>query len=581
MNTPPTRLSGLLLPIAPLILAFFAMLGGCQHFALPGAETKADAQTAADPKKTPKSASFSPETLYALLAAELAGQRDQYDVALANYLQQAKVTQDPGIAERAFHIAQYLEDDQAAFDSALIWAGADADNQDAQRAAALQLARAGRYQEAMQYMERVLQTKGQANFDFLALSAAKTDAKTRAGLLSSFDRLLQKYPGDSQLKFGKAVLLHQDGRDLDALRLLGNSKDPALVLLHARLLQGLERGDEALALLKRGIKANPSDKRLGLSYAQLLAGSGRLAEAKGEFARLLEQFPDDDDLLYSLALLSIQAEDWDDAQSYLEELTLRGSHLESVHYHLGALYQKQGDTANALDEYQQVPLGGHYLPAQMQRTKLLMAAGRSKEATDSLKANRLEHPELASQLYLIEAQNHIDLDQLPDAWRVLHKALGQFPDDSDLLYARAMLAEKRNNLKQLERDLRRIIAREPDNAMAINALGYTLADRTTRYSEARQLIEQAHRLAPEDPAVLDSLGWVNYRLGHLKEAEDYLRSAFQQFPDAEVASHLGEVLWVQGRQDEARDIWRQGLTKDGNQDTLLKTLERLTGSRTP
>jgi Flp pilus assembly protein TadD len=162
----------------------------------------------------------------------------------------------------------------------------------------------------------------------------------------------------------------------------------------------------------------------------------------------------------------------------------------------------------------------------------------------------------------------------------LQKALLQYPDDLNLLYTRAMQAEKRNDLAQMEKDLRLIIKRDPENAMALNALGYTLSDRTTRYAEAKVLIEQAHKLNPEDPAVLDSLGWVNYRLGNLDEAERLLRMALERFPDQEVAAHLGEVLWANGKQREARQIWEKFLKEQPESPILRSTIKRLTGSET-
>jgi tetratricopeptide (TPR) repeat protein len=184
------------------------------------------------------------------------------------------------------------------------------------------------------------------------------------------------------------------------------------------------------------------------------------------------------------------------------------------------------------------------------------------------------------QLYLIEAQTLSDNDKTGAAWQVLSKALQQFPDDLNLLYTRAMLAEKRDDLAQMEKDLRAIIQREPNNAMALNALGYTLSDRTTRFAEARDLIERAHRLTPNDPAVLDSLGWVNFRLGNLDVAEQYLRQALERFPDQEIAAHLGEVLWANGKQREARQVWRKFLQEQPDSPTLRSTVLRVTGSET-
>ena len=179
-----------------------------------------------------------------------------------------------------------------------------------------------------------------------------------------------------------------------------------------------------------------------------------------------------------------------------------------------------------------------------------------------------------------EAETLAANNQSDRAWNTLQQALKQYPDDLNLLYSRAMLAEKRNDLDQMERDLRAIIKREPDNAMALNALGYTLSDRTTRYTEAKALIQQAYDLNPDDPAVLDSLGWVNYRLGNLDEAERLLRQALERFPDQEVAAHLGEVLWANGKQREAKTIWGTFLKENPDSPILRKTILRLTGSET-
>ncbi|WP_330114440.1 tetratricopeptide repeat protein [Pseudomonas sp. JS3066] len=567
------------------LLTALLFLGGCQsltHKSPDGTPPVEEGNQASTPAKPEVYGSFNRETLYALLAAELAGQRNRFDIALGNYVQQANATQDPAVAERAFRIAEYLGADQAALDTALIWAKNAPDNLDAQRAAAVQLARAGRHDEAMAYMEKVLQGQGDTHFDFLALSAAETDADTRAGLLQSFDRLLAKHPDNSQLVFGKAVLLQQDGRTEEALTLLegvpANDKEIAPILLRARLLQSLKRGDEALPLLQKAIKQHPDDKRLRLTYARMLVEQDRLDEAKSEFAGLVQQFPDDDDLRYSLALVCLEGEAWDEAQVYLEELVERGSHVDSAHFNLGQVYEKRGDKESALIEYALVGPGNDYLPAQMRQVEILLESGRADEAETRLAKARDAQPDYAIQLYLIETESLAERQHPERAWKVIHQGLQQFPDDLNLLYTRAMLAEKRNDLAQLEKDLRFIIEREPENAMALNALGYTLADRTTRYDEARKLVEQAHKLNPDDPAILDSLGWVNYRMGNLSEAERLLRLALQEFPDHEVAAHLGEVLWAQGKQVEARKVWADALQKQPDSAILRDTLQRLTGS---
>jgi tetratricopeptide (TPR) repeat protein len=536
------------------------------------------------PEKPKVYSSFSEETVYSLLTAELAGQRNRFDIALDNYVTQAINTQDPGISERAFRIAEYLGADQAALDTSLIWAKNAPDDLEAQRAAAIQLARSGRYDDSMAYMEKVLQGKGDTHFDFLALSAADTDPDTRNGLMKSFDRLLQKHPKNSQLVFGKALLLQQDDEAEAALKLLEQNPpeegEVAPILLRARLLQNLNRGKEAIPLLEKSIKKYPDDKRLRLTYARTLVEQDRMEDAKVQFANLVQQYPDDDELRYSLALVCLEAKAWDEAKGYLEELIERESHVDSAHLNLGRIAEENNDPQAALLEYAQVGPGNDYLPAQLRQADILMSNGRTDEAEKRLAAAREAEPDYAIQLYLIQAETLSANNQGERAWKVLQQALLQYPDDLNLLYTRAMQAEKRNDLAQMEKDLRLIIKRDPENAMALNALGYTLSDRTTRYAEAKVLIEQAHKLNPEDPAVLDSLGWVNYRLGNLDEAERLLRMALERFPDQEVAAHLGEVLWANGKQREARQIWEKFLKEQPESPILRSTIKRLTGSET-
>ncbi|AKA22569.1 tetratricopeptide repeat protein [Pseudomonas chlororaphis] len=565
------------------LLLAFVFLSGCQTLApvSPDGASPVEDSTPA-PEKPKVYSSFSEDTIFSLLSAELAGQRNRFDIALDNYVTQAVNTQDPGISERAFRIAEYLGADQAALDTALIWAKNAPDDLEAQRAAAIQLARSGRYDDSMVYMEKVLQGKGDTHFDFLALSAADTDQDTRNGLMKSFDRLLQKHPNNGQLVFGKALLLQQDGDTREALKLLEQNPpeegEIAPILLRARLLQSLNRADEALPLLEKSIRKYPDDKRLRLTYARMLVEQDRMDDAKAQFSSLVQQYPEDDELRYSLALVCLEAKDWQEAKGYLEDLIARESHVDSAHLNLGRIAEELNDPQGALAEYGQVGPGNDYLPAQLRQADILMGNGRTADAEKRLAAARDAQPDYAIQLYLIEAETLSANNQGDKAWKILQQALQQYPDDVSLLYTRAMQAEKRNDLAQMEKDLRLIIKREPDNAMALNALGYTLSDRTTRYAEAKALIEQAHQLTPDDPAVLDSLGWVNYRLGNLAEAERLLRQALERFPDQEVAAHLGEVLWANGKQREARQIWSKFLKDQPDSPILRSTIKRLTGS---
>lgn len=564
------------------LISISLILSGCQALA-PDRNTALDDTATPAPVQTEStqtsSADFSPDTLVSLLTAEIAGQRDRFDIALDNYSRQAQATGDPGVAERAYRIAEYLGDDQRALDNALIWAEAAPDNLDAQRSAAIQLTQAGRYTAAMQQMEKVLLANGETQFDFLALSAVQTDPKTRQALLQSFDRLLIKQPHNQQLIFSKAILLHQDERSEEALKLLEEQPKkhavPATLLLRARLLSQLERGEEALPLLRNALKDHPNDSRLRMTYARQLIELNRLEEARAEFLELLQRSPNDDDLRFSLALINMDLEAWREAQVYLEDLLSRDSHNDAVNFNLGRVFEELKDSEQALSAYRAVTAGNYYLATQQRIASLLYSEERLSDATLHFELQRENRTDLAIQLYLIEVEG-LSLNNYKDnAWLRINQALKLYQDDPSLLYTRAMVAEKRNDLPQLEQDLRFIIDQDPDNAMALNALGYTLADRTDRLEEARQLILRAHQLEPDDAAITDSLGWVYYRLGDLETAESLLREAFAAYPDAEVAAHLGEVLWQQGKRSEARRVWNQARKAQPNDAVLLETLQRL------
>ncbi|QEY58214.1 tetratricopeptide repeat protein [Pseudomonas sp. C27(2019)] len=564
------------------LISISFILSGCQILTSDNSVSTNLTEAPATPQTTTASepsADFTTDTLISLLTAEIAGQRDRFDIASEHYSQQAQITGDPGVAERSLHIAEYMGDKQRALDSALIWADAAPDNLEAQRSAAIQLAQAKRYEEAMQRMETVLLANGDTQFDFLALSAVRSDRKTRQALLQSFDRLISKQPHNQQLIFSKAILLSQDERSEEALQLLEaqpkKTAAPAITLLRARLLSRLNRGEEALPLLRNALKNQPNDNRLRMAYARQLIDLNQLEEARAEFIELLQQSPNDDELRFSLALINMDLEAWLEAQVYLEDLISRGSYTDAAYYNLGRVFQELDEIEQALSAYNAVQPGQNYLAAQQRTSTLLLENQRLSDNTVHFEMQRMINTDLAIQLYLIETESLATHDQVETAWLRINQALKHYPDDPSLLYTRAMVAEKRNDLAQLEEDLRLIIKRDPENAMALNALGYTLADRTERLQEARQLIEQAHQLEPNDAAITDSLGWVYYRLGDLVAAERLLREAFSTYPDAEVAAHLGEVLWQQGKRKEARRIWNQALESQPNNSVLLETMQRL------
>ncbi|MGB5064994.1 MAG: tetratricopeptide repeat protein, partial [Candidatus Competibacter sp.] len=356
------------------------------------------------------------------------------------------------------------------------------------------------------------------------------------------------------------------------------ARDPKLVsahLLRTRLLLDQGEKDAALAGLAKAVRAMPRERNLRMDYARLLVDAGQLDKARREFAILLNQNPKDTDSLYALGVLATETRQFDLAESYFLDLIKRNTRLADAYFELGRIEEQRGDYAKANEWYERVTSDDRYLTAQMRIGVVLAKAGDTTAVSQHFGTLRRKDPKNSINLYLAEAEALREGEHYQEAFDTLDRALALHTNDKELLYARALVAERLDRVDVLERDLRAILASDPKNGQALNALGYTLADRTDRHQEALGYIEQALVLLPDDPAVLDSMGWVQYRLGDNAKALQYLRQAYQKNPDAEIAAHLSEVLWASGQREEAKKIWREALTKTPDSSHLRKLQERL------
>ncbi len=549
-------------------------------------QTASSGDVAATPRERPKPSEypvspFSKETLYQLLVAEVAGYRGEYETALEKYLKTAIETRDPGVAARATRLAAYLKKNDEALTSAQIWAEADPEDIDAHRHTADQMMRAGDLEGAVYHLEAVKRLGGLADFPMFAYRAANLDAEGRDALLTVIDRMLSEFPDDEQLLFSKAVLLEQNGRFVDALEigneLLETSQDINVIILKVNTLKNLHRMEEAVVFLEDAIVGMPDNRRLRLIYARLLFEVDRLDDARMQYELVLEKSPSDGDILFALALISMEQNRDEAAKSYLERMVRWDRRPGEAHFYLGSIAEKNGDIDTALREYKQAGDGYEFLPAQSRIAELLIEQGRIEDARSWLDARRGEYPSRFDQLLMIEAQLLSERELKEPLFQLLDGVLDEDPENVDLLYYRAMVGQRFDRLDILERDLRRIIDIDPDNADALNALGYTLTDQTDRHVEALDLIERALAIKPNEAAFIDSLGWVMYRLGNYEEALTHLRRALELFQNDEVAAHLGEVLWVVGEEAEARKVWQQALEFAPDSEILKRVIKRLTG----
>lgn len=524
--------------------------------------------------------SFTTESLYALLVAEMAIDRKRYDIALNNYVQQAAATRDPNVTAQATRIARILKAHQPALEMAQLWMELEPNNSDAQLIASAELIEANRLDDALAISEQLLAQDEATAFDAIAVKAADNDLASVTSLLARYESLAARHPQNYQLQLGLSVLLQRAERNDEALVAIKRAQklEPDNVragFQESRILQQMGQQDLALDKLAVLVEENPENIGLRARYARILAGTD-IQASREQFTILNKQSPGDRDILFSLALVEMESGHLAEAEEHFLQLLQRGYYQSAAHYHLGMIYDKRQDMAPAMEHLLQVEQGPNYLAAMAKATEILARLNRSQDAIAVLQTQRPQvDPAYREGLYMIESDVLSGTGQMLDAETVLTTGLSEFPDSTRLLYARAMLYSRIDNMSAAEQDLKQILVLTPDNAAALNALGYTLADKTDRLEEAYLYIKRAYELTPDDAAVMDSMGWVQYRLGNLKEAIEQLRAALKAMPDHEIAAHLGEVLWVSGVRDEAREIWRSGLELNPRSAIIRETMQRL------
>lgn len=566
-------------------IALFGILAlqGCSNLKTPVNE----------PEPTPAvvARAFPAETLYALLVAEMAGNRNRFDIALGNYIQQAHRTRDPKVAARATHIGQYLKAHQATLDTAQLWLELEPSSNEARLIVATELSLSGRLLEAFKQSKILLERNSTTLFQDIAARAARATDTQREQLLQAYTALLAEHPKFLQLLVGRGLLQQQQGQLDTALKdakaALKQQEDyiPAAIL-EAKLLNQLKRPNEALKNLSGILERHPDNERLRLQYARLLSAYD-LDRAYEQFTILTEQSPYDPDLRLSLALICTERGNSQEAKQHFDTLLLQQQRVPTAHYYLGRIAEQSEQTDQALQHYLKVDSGADFLPALLQASNIMLKREDFTANSGRFNEAREKFPKQSEHLFLLESEILREQKQLQRAEQSLTQGLRALPLNTKLLYSRAMLLESQKKLPRAEADLRTIIKYEPDNATALNALGYTLADNTPansnseRLAEALEMIEKALNITPHDPAVIDSLGWVHYRLGNLEEAILRLHQAMKAYPDPEIAAHLGEALWAAGDHSKASEIWIEGMQLDPENSIIADTVERLTGAPLP
>ena len=556
---------------------FFALV---LVFALAHAGASAQAPAAPVPLKEedrlPKQ-ELTGQILYQFLLAEIAAQRGQFGLSASAYLDLAMSTRDPRVVRRAAEIAFHARQYDAALEAARLWQSLEPESQPARQMLSTLLLASGRVEELAGSLGRDVAAEGpRAGDALIRLVRAFARYPDKLAIQRLFERLTQPYLGLAEAHLVRAQTAVGAG-DAERAR---NEIDQALELRPswelATLFKAelLPKGAAQLDFLKTWLAANPQAQDVRLAYARGLVSEKRYEASRIEFRRLLSANPDNPDMLYAVGILSLQVSDTAEAEQQLKRFVEIGrGDLDPARFYLGQIADQSGRPDDALHWYDQVAAGEHAMPAKVRAAQVLLRQNKLDQARQRLAAARAN----ASgdiRLLVAEAQLLRDAGRHAEAFAFLANALEMQPDQPDILYETALAAEKLGHVDLVERHLRRLIALKPDSAQAYNALGYSFVDRNLRLDEAAQLIDKALSLTPDDPFILDSKGWLLFRQGKLAAALEALQKAFAQKPDPEIAAHIGEVLWVLGRPDEALAIWREASKAHPSNEALTATIKR-------
>ena len=520
------------------------------------------------------------QMLYTFLLADIAAQRGQKELAAQAYLELARATRDLRAARRAAQLSFETHQLEQTLEALKLWHELEPQAVMPKQMLATVLVSGGKLEEARPYLVELLASDpdnaGRNFVQFYPLFGRYADKQASYKMLRE---LAQPYPKFAEVHWVLAQAAEAAARHEEALSEVREAR--ALrpewelpVLLEAQLLQS-KAPAESLAVTKKYLGDYPEANEVRLFYARSLLEQKQYKESRIQFQQLLKAKPDNAELAFAVALLSIQMGELDRAEQELRQtLSVGKKDSATVHYYLAQLNEAKKNDAGALQEYLQVKEGEYVFPSHLRIAFLLVKAGKLNEAREVLHQTVARNNQQRALLILTEGQILRDAKQYDLAFQVLSKGLEILPNHPDLLYEAAMVADKQGKADIFEELLRKLIKVEPGHAHAYNALGYSLLERKVRLAEAMQLVQKAYQLAPDDAAIMDSMGWGYYLTGDLTKSVEFMRRAYAAFPDPEVAAHLGEVLWQQGAHEEAKNIWQDSLKKNPDNAVLQAVIKK-------
>jgi tetratricopeptide (TPR) repeat protein len=524
---------------------------------------------------------LSSELLYEYLLSEIASQRGNETLAIQGSSNLANKTQDPRLAMRAAHIALQFGQADKAIEALKVWRDTDPTSLNARRMLTSVLVRSGKLPEAEEELTKLLKAdEAHAAQNFIQIYQMLAANPDKAGVLKLLRELAQSYPRVAEAHWGVAQLAQASGDDALALkeakeaRRLRPEWDMA-TSLEALLLQK-SAPQQGLDELHSYLSHYPKATEIRLQYARALLEQKQYKQAREEFRHLSDANPENPDMAYAIALISLQLNDLKSAETELKLALTKGKKdQDTVQYYLGQLSEAKKNEDEAIAYYRNVKGGESLMAAQIRIAYLLSKRGQFAEARQLLQQAPAANDQQRVQLVMAEAQLLRDEKKFEEAYQLLNQTREKFPDQPDLIYDTAMMADQVGKPDVFEKLMRQLIKLKPDHAQAYNALGYGLLERNERIPEAMQLVEKALELAPDDASIMDSVGWGYYRNGKLDESVKILRRAYTASnANPEIAAHLGEVLWVRGDKQEAKKIWQDSLKENSDNEQLQTVIKK-------
>lgn len=550
-----------------------------------GLALTSNASAAANPDKAAEEAAAA---RYHVLVGEVAANRGQAETAAREFLQALSIVDDKALAERATTFALASNNKELSLKAVHRWLELDATSLEAREILIRLALRSDLPDEALQQGIAIIRDHPGGKEDgyrhvALLLSLEPTRGPEALALMHKLVDRNPQLAGAWQAQSLLALRFNDlDGAEKaarEALRLNPDAKEAPLFLMGALVKKGqTEAAGEIIEnQIKRGGKA--VDLRLG--YGRVLIEAGKRELGKAELNKVIALDADNSDARYLLGLIALDEARTDDAEQLFEGLVDTREHGMDAHYYLGRIAQGRGRYPEALSHYEHVTSGNQALDAALRRAAVTARLGETDEAIASLEQLRRQFPQLSSRFYLAQGEIFVDANALDQALSVYNAGLAENDADADLLYARSLIYERQNKIDSAEADLRAILADVPTDARALNALGFMLIVHTQRLDEAEKLVGKALELTPNEPAVVDSMGWLRFKQGRVVDAVKLLQQAYDHFPDPEVAAHYGEALWTSGDHTLAQSVWNKALQVAPDNAVLKDTLQRLSPGSKP